>query len=43
LVNKLGRIPVIGVDPANLRGGQIDLVNPLFGEEIADGLLLGEI
>ena len=43
LVDEFGRIGVVGVDAADLGGGQVDLVGPLFGKEGVDCLLVGEV
>jgi hypothetical protein len=43
LVEEFGWVGVVGVDAADLGGGQVDLGRALFGEEGLDGGLVGQV
>ena len=43
LEDELGRVGVVGVDAADLGGGKVDVLGPLFGKEGAHGALVGEV
>jgi hypothetical protein len=43
LVDELGRIRVVGVNPANLGRRQVNLVDPLFLEKSAHLCLVGQV
>ena len=43
VVDEFGRIGGVGMDAADLGGGQVDLVGPCCGQEGAHGGLVGEV